>query len=249
MKATGWSIHLSEHLKPNQIFSEDGEANVTRKDIINISTDGSKTEHVVGAAFFVLTNYIWAHQWSGKLNDSNTVFQAEHTALHEALINASDLPNYNIFKIHVDNGANIMASSNSKSTNQTARQIFKILLTNLRIKVPCVKEHAGNIGSERADQLAKDAAQHGQPYSLTKLPKPRIKDLLRKSIFEEWQTSWKNGDTGRKSITSSPQLVSVPPTGLERMLCSSLNMALSLPTSKCFTSLTAIIAVVLKLAL
>ncbi|GBN44918.1 hypothetical protein AVEN_69342-1 [Araneus ventricosus] len=50
-----------------------------------------------------------------------------------------------------------------------------------------------------------------------------------------------------KSITSCPQLVSVPLTGLERML-SSLNMALSLPTSEGFTCLTAIIAVVVELA-
>ncbi|GBN25644.1 hypothetical protein AVEN_274033-1 [Araneus ventricosus] len=33
-----------------------------------------------------------------------------------------------------------------------------------------------------------------------------------------------------KSITTCPQLVSVPLTGLERMLSSSLNKALSLPT-------------------
>ncbi|GBO43233.1 hypothetical protein AVEN_23193-1 [Araneus ventricosus] len=51
-----------------------------------------------------------------------------------------------------------------------------------------------------------------------------------------------------KSITSCPQLVSVPLTGLERMLSSSLNMALSLPISKSFTCLTAIIAVVVELA-
>ncbi|GBM54156.1 hypothetical protein AVEN_67264-1 [Araneus ventricosus] len=56
MKATGWPIHNSEHLKHNQISLEDGEANITRRDIINIFTDGSKTEHRVGAAFFVLTN-------------------------------------------------------------------------------------------------------------------------------------------------------------------------------------------------
>ncbi|GBM58273.1 hypothetical protein AVEN_220193-1 [Araneus ventricosus] len=37
-----------------------------------------------------------------------------------------------------------------------------------------------------------------------------------------------------KSITSCPQLVSVPLTGLERMLSSSLNMDISLPTSKGF---------------
>ncbi|GBO00501.1 hypothetical protein AVEN_138916-1 [Araneus ventricosus] len=51
-----------------------------------------------------------------------------------------------------------------------------------------------------------------------------------------------------KSITSCPQLFSVPLTGLERMLSSSLNMDLSLPTSKGFTCLTAIIAVVVELA-
>ncbi|GBM25617.1 hypothetical protein AVEN_82738-1 [Araneus ventricosus] len=120
MKATGWSIHPSEHLEPNQMSLDDGEANIARTDIINIFTDGSKTEHGVGAAFCVLTNDIWAYQWSSKLNDNNTVFQAELTALHEAVIYASRLPNHNTSKIHVDNRESIMASSNSKSTNETA---------------------------------------------------------------------------------------------------------------------------------
>ncbi|GBN27079.1 hypothetical protein AVEN_158766-1 [Araneus ventricosus] len=47
-----------------------------------------------------------------------------------------------------------------------------------------------------------------------------------------------------KSITSCPQIVFLPLTGSERMLSSSLNMDLSLPTPKAFTSLTAINAVV-----
>ncbi|GBM80951.1 hypothetical protein AVEN_275447-2-1, partial [Araneus ventricosus] len=74
MKTTGWPIQPSEHLKPNQISLEDGKANIARKDIINIFTDGSKTENGAGAAFCVLTNDIWAYQWSSKLNGSNTVF-------------------------------------------------------------------------------------------------------------------------------------------------------------------------------
>ncbi|GBM91150.1 hypothetical protein AVEN_49668-1 [Araneus ventricosus] len=102
MKATGWSIHPSEQLKSNQIALEDGEANIARKDIINILTDSSKTKHGVGAALCVLTNDIWAYQWSAKLNDNNTVFQAKLTALHEAIIYASHLPNHNSFKIYVD---------------------------------------------------------------------------------------------------------------------------------------------------
>ncbi|GBM85789.1 hypothetical protein AVEN_214293-1 [Araneus ventricosus] len=88
MKATGWSTHPSEHIKPNQISFEDREAYIARKDIINIFTDGSKTEHGVGDAFCVLTNDIWVYQWSAKLNDNNTVFQAELTALHEAVTSA-----------------------------------------------------------------------------------------------------------------------------------------------------------------
>ncbi|GBM78707.1 hypothetical protein AVEN_25767-1 [Araneus ventricosus] len=86
MKATGLPIHPSEHLKTNQISLEDGEANIAQKDIINIFTNGSKTEDGVGSAFYVLTNDIWAYQWYAKLNDNNTVFQAELTVLHEAVI-------------------------------------------------------------------------------------------------------------------------------------------------------------------
>ncbi|GBM05437.1 hypothetical protein AVEN_94739-1 [Araneus ventricosus] len=104
-----------------------------------------------------------------------------------------------------------MASSSSKSTNESARKIFKILLTNPRIKVSWVKAHAGNIGNERADQLTKDATQHGQPYSHTKFPKPHIKGLFRKRMLEEWQTSWKNGVTGRKIYNLKPS-VSLRPT-------------------------------------
>ncbi|GBL90695.1 hypothetical protein AVEN_219360-1 [Araneus ventricosus] len=83
MKTTGWSLHPSEHLQPKQISLEDGESNIAQKDIINIFTDGSKPEHGVGADFCVLTNGTWIYQWSVKLNDNNTVFQAEITVLHE----------------------------------------------------------------------------------------------------------------------------------------------------------------------
>ncbi|GBL99501.1 hypothetical protein AVEN_68785-1 [Araneus ventricosus] len=79
------------------------------------------------------------------------------------------------------------------------------------MKVSWVKAHAGNIGNERANQLVKDATQHGQHYSLIKLPKPHIKGLLRKSMLEEWEILWKNGDTGRKIYNIMPS-VSLRPT-------------------------------------
>ncbi|GBO38492.1 hypothetical protein AVEN_10224-1, partial [Araneus ventricosus] len=191
--------------------------------------------------------HLGPYQWSAKLNDNNTVFQNELTALHEAVIFTTHLPNHSTSKIHVET-ASIMASSNSKSTNETARKSFKILLTNPRITVSWVKAHAGNIDNERADQLAKDATQHGQPFSFIKLPKPDIKFLLRKRMLEEWKPYGRMAMQALKYITSCPQLFSVPLTGLERMLSSSLNMSLSLPTSKGFTCLTTIFAAVVELA-
>ncbi|GBM18336.1 hypothetical protein AVEN_127793-1 [Araneus ventricosus] len=86
--------------------------------------------------FCVLTN----DSWATKLNDNNTVFQVELTALHEALISHLICQTTIPLK-YADNRANIMASSNSKSKDQTTRQIFKILLTNPRIKVSWVKAH------------------------------------------------------------------------------------------------------------
>ncbi|GBN23619.1 hypothetical protein AVEN_211714-1 [Araneus ventricosus] len=67
-------------------------------------------------------------------------------------------------------------------------------------------------------------------------------------MFEEWQTSWKNSDTGRKIYNIMPSVSLRAVIGLERMLSSSLNMALSLPTAKGFICLTAIIAVAVELA-
>ncbi|GBL99716.1 hypothetical protein AVEN_249754-1 [Araneus ventricosus] len=80
MKARGWSIHPSEHLKPNQISLEDGEANIARKDIINIFTDGSKTEHGIGAAFCVLP--MTSRPASGLLNSTTTTPYFKLNSLH-----------------------------------------------------------------------------------------------------------------------------------------------------------------------
>ncbi|GBL81235.1 hypothetical protein AVEN_267049-1 [Araneus ventricosus] len=65
-------------------------------------------------------------------------------------------------------------------------------------------------------------------------------------MLEEWQTSWNKMAIQKENLSSCPLLVSVPLIGLERML-SSLNMTLSLSTSKGFTLLAAINSAVVKL--
>ncbi|GBM13636.1 hypothetical protein AVEN_229601-1 [Araneus ventricosus] len=51
----------------------------------------------------------------------------------------------------------------------------------------------------------------GNPIHLLSCLNRRIKGLLWKSMLEEWQTSWKNGDTGRKIYNIVPS-VSLRPT-------------------------------------
>ncbi|GBM75557.1 hypothetical protein AVEN_88371-1 [Araneus ventricosus] len=88
----------------------------------------------------------------------------------------------------------------------------------------------------------------GNPIHLLSFLNSTLKGSSGRACLRSGEPHRRMAIQAGKSLTSCPQLVYVPLTGLERILSSSLNMALSLPTSKDFTSLTLIIAVVVELA-
>ncbi|GBN64205.1 hypothetical protein AVEN_136302-1 [Araneus ventricosus] len=193
-KATGWSTHPSEHLSPTQISLDDG-GNINTG--LRIYTDGSKTERGVGAAFCVLTDVNITHRWSTRLSLRNTVFQAEILALLKAVEHAVSLPTQQL-TILVDNQASINSAANPKSHNSIARKIFKLLHSHPHIRVSWIKAHAGYIGNEEADRLAKEAAEtENFPETPLELPKSFIKTFLRHKMLATWQMAWDDGDTGR----------------------------------------------------
>ncbi|GBN33194.1 hypothetical protein AVEN_28472-1 [Araneus ventricosus] len=193
-KATGWSTHPSEHLSPTQISLDDG-GNINTG--LRIYTDGSKTERGVGAAFCVLTDVNITHRWSTRLSLRNTVFQAEILALLKAVEHAVSLPTQQL-TILADNQASINSAANPKSHNSIARKIFKLLHSHPHIRVSWIKAHAGYIGNEEADRLAKEAAETGNiPETPLELPKSFIKTFLRQKMLATWKMAWDNGDTGR----------------------------------------------------
>ncbi|GBM97493.1 hypothetical protein AVEN_97814-1 [Araneus ventricosus] len=146
------SAHPSEHLCRTQISVDDG-GNINR-----IYTDGSKTEKGVGAAFCVLTEVNITHRWSTRLSLRNTVFQAEILALLKAVEHADALPIQQL-TILVDNQESIKSAANRKSHNSITRKNFKLLHSHPHIRVSWIKAHAGYIGNEEADRLAKEAAE------------------------------------------------------------------------------------------
>ncbi|GBN65964.1 hypothetical protein AVEN_167864-1, partial [Araneus ventricosus] len=192
-KATGWSTHPSEHLSPTQISLDDG-GNINTG--LRIYTDGSKTERGVGAAFCVLTDVNITHRESTRLSLRNTVFQAEILALLKAVEHCVTLPTQQL-TILIDNQASIKSAANPKSHNSIARN-FKLLHSHPHIRVSWIKLHAGYIGNEEADRLAKEAAEtENFPETPLELPKSFIKTFLRQKMLASWQMAWDDGDTGR----------------------------------------------------
>ncbi|GBN31344.1 hypothetical protein AVEN_228548-1 [Araneus ventricosus] len=98
---TDWAEHLAECPTEKQISLVDGGgiASGTR-----IYTDGSKNEKGVGEAFCVWPEQNILYRWLAKLQDYNTVFQAELLALKHATDHATSLPKQPI-TILVDNQA------------------------------------------------------------------------------------------------------------------------------------------------
>ncbi|GBN12416.1 hypothetical protein AVEN_245412-1 [Araneus ventricosus] len=79
----------SSFLQINQISLDDGgPSSLDSTNKVLIFTDGSRTEEGVGAAFCVFSNNQKIFHRTIKLNNYNTVFQAEITALNEAIQHA-----------------------------------------------------------------------------------------------------------------------------------------------------------------
>ncbi|GBN60022.1 Retrovirus-related Pol polyprotein from type-1 retrotransposable element R1 [Araneus ventricosus] len=142
----------------------------------------SKTEHLPSGHFDISRSWRGQniiYRWLAKLQDYNTVFQAELLALKHATDHATSLPHRPI-TILVDNQASVQAAANPKSINTTAREICKSLITNKHIRISCIKAHVGYDGNEEADRLAKEAAESDRDRLSVKAPISFLKSIFKK---------------------------------------------------------------------
>ncbi|GBN96432.1 Putative protein in type-1 retrotransposable element R1DM [Araneus ventricosus] len=193
-KVTGWTTHPSRFPQTHQITIEDGSP-ITSD--YNIFTDGSKTNTGVGAAFCAYEGTQRVKEWSTKLQSHNTVYQAELTAAYEAAKHATEKDNNTKIAIHIDNQASIIASANPRTPNSIARNINAILIQHPNIQLTWIKAHVGYEGNEYADSLAKQATESNDNTQIIDIPKSHIKNLLKNSMLQAWQTEWTEGTTGR----------------------------------------------------
>ncbi|GBM64471.1 hypothetical protein AVEN_194230-1 [Araneus ventricosus] len=201
-KATGWAAHPSEHLSPTQTSLYDG-GNINTG--LRIYTDRSKTDKGVGAAFCVLTDVNITHRWSSRLSLRNTVFHAEILSLLKALEHVVALTTQRMTILV--NQASIKSTVNPNSHNSIGQKFFKLLHSPPHIKVSCIKAHAGYIGKEESDILAKEATEmENYPEPPLEFPESLIKTFLLQKMLATWQMAWDDGDTGRLILNIIPKV-------------------------------------------
>ncbi|GBN81303.1 hypothetical protein AVEN_106820-1 [Araneus ventricosus] len=183
-KCSGIHIHPPNFLLHNQISFAENHIDSGAKAIY---TDGSKTDEDTGSAFCILENCGIIASWQGKLDRSNSVFQAEILAIRMATEAASSV--HRPIKIWTDSLSSLMAILNPKSHHSMVREIQTLLLSHKYIHLRWLKAHVGYLGNECADQLAKEAITKGDPFFLPK-PLSYLKSEIKSAALSIWQDNW-----------------------------------------------------------
>ncbi len=182
----------------------------------NCYTDGSKLsqEGQVGAGFLIVeTTKCLGKRVKGSgsfhLQDFNTVYQAELTAISEAanhLIRLPKLPDRII--ILSDSRSSIMALKRYVTPSRTLERCMTALNTlgtRTSVILRWIKAHVGHRGNEMADDLAKQGAK-GQDFNVVSLQNvPAPYSYLTTKVEEGICTIWTRRWMGEKKDDGNPK--------------------------------------------
>ena len=143
-----YKLSLSDNIP---LLSENG---------ISCYTDGSRTESGVGGGFLTTANNSHSNlisEYSFKLHDFCSVFQAEVVAIHEGATSLLDRRNTKIV-FWSDSLSALQALSNKTTNSKTVKRCHDVLAelaTHNNVSLMWVVAHSGHWGNEKADVLAK----------------------------------------------------------------------------------------------
>ncbi|XP_035205969.1 uncharacterized protein LOC118181000 [Stegodyphus dumicola] len=164
-------------------------------------TDGSKMDDNVGCALVAFRNHQEISHWKGHLHGNNSVFQGEALAIHKAVKQIAEQKLYNTIIVS-DSMSALQAIENTMHTSALIHDIQSLLrdTIHLNTRLAWTKAHAGNIGNEKADLLAKDAALNKEAEALTvPWPHSTLKRKLHLQAQSVWQAEWDAAHTGRRT--------------------------------------------------
>ena len=199
---------MNFHPKYNHIVI-DTSGSLGKSDF-QLFTDGSKTEHHVGAGMVVMKNSKEIHSEIRRLGPDSSVFQAELIGINLAVDWIShQLKENTTYSIHVDSKAALLAIANKRTYHPLAvearNNIINLKRTN-PINLHWVKSHAGTHGNERADHLAKIDASLKSTFDYKGISFTRCKQLLTEHYRKIWNLTYTNSEHGLHTKTFIPNV-------------------------------------------
>ena len=166
--------------------------------IMDIYTDGSKTEIGVGAGVVVYSAiHKTFHPWKQKLNKLASIFSAELQAIKLALARIETTKNASC-TIYSDSLSVLQALNQYDPKNELLQDvqvlIFKISQNNTRVQFCWIPAHCGIFGNELADKSAKSAANSTR-ICLRPIIAEDMKPHIKRQVFNKCKENWKDINT------------------------------------------------------
>ena len=170
-------------------------------------TDGSKINGHTGAALVLFSRFssepLTTFKW--RLDDRNSVFQAEMMAINQASLLLSSLPIANsTICIFTDSLSSVHAlsatSSSSKLCLDTRHSLDQLATSCKSLSLTWIRGHAGVRGNEMADTLAKEGST-STVINAAPLPSSIFKSALQNSNFTERSRLCKTATTSNPLIS------------------------------------------------
>jgi ribonuclease HI len=205
-------IHYSQFLHPasdHRIPYENHDPDTWPADVC-IFTDGSKTTNDVTCAFVVYNKQEESDNRQYRLAPECSVFQAEMTAIVQAVEWLND-NFYSEAAILTDSLSALQAVHGSDMSNPLVYKLKSLILTYgwLKVRLYHTRAHIGTTGNERAHTLATNVRPEITDFKYSLEPVSSIKSWYRKESARHWKNQWRTGDTGRLTHRLAPNL-SVP---------------------------------------
>ncbi|XP_023220380.1 uncharacterized protein LOC111622260 [Centruroides sculpturatus] len=175
----------------NYIISLEHDNFDTHNQDMDIYTDGSRHDGKVGSSFVVFINKMEVHSQAIRLHERCTIFQAELYAIKKAIAWTMQTQNNIAINIYTDSRSayNIIYSNILHPLAEDIRNSIRLATCN--IKIYWIKAHQGVYGNERADTLAKYAADNTiLPIEYDKLSVNTLKRLIWEETIQLWQQEW-----------------------------------------------------------